>query len=109
MPTALGAGFSKRTRNVVLTDHQAELIEDLVATGRFQNASEVLREGIRLVEQRMAEDRARVDALRSAILVDEPDIDAVKSKVFKGAALRNHLAALPRTARTDATPRQRRR
>jgi antitoxin ParD1/3/4 len=31
------------TRNVVLTDHQAALVEHLVASGRYQNASEVLR------------------------------------------------------------------
>ena len=40
------------TRNVVLTDHQASLVEHLVESGRYQNASEVLREGLRLVEQR---------------------------------------------------------
>ena len=33
------------TRNVVLTDQQAALVERLVATGRYQNASEVLRDG----------------------------------------------------------------
>ena len=30
------------TRNVVLTDHQADLVERLVASGRYQNASEVV-------------------------------------------------------------------
>ncbi len=34
------------TRNVVLTDHQAELLERLVASGHYQNASEVLREAV---------------------------------------------------------------
>ena len=52
------------TRNVVLTEHQADLIEKLVDSGRYQNASEVLREGLRLVESREAEDRARLKALR---------------------------------------------
>jgi antitoxin ParD1/3/4 len=33
------------TRNVVLTEHQETLIEMLVQSGRYQNASEVLREG----------------------------------------------------------------
>jgi antitoxin ParD1/3/4 len=40
------------TRNVVLTDHQSALIEQLVTSGRYQNASEVLREGLRLIDQR---------------------------------------------------------
>jgi len=39
------------TRNVVLTDHQAALIERLVESGRYQNASEVLRAGLRLLER----------------------------------------------------------
>jgi putative addiction module CopG family antidote len=37
------------TRNVVLTDYQADLVERLVSSGRYQSASEVLREGLRLV------------------------------------------------------------
>lgn len=94
------------TRNVVLTDHQADLIERLVSSGRFQNASEVLREGIRLVEQRVAEDQARLEALRSAILVADADVEAGRSRVFKGAALRKHLASLTRAARADAVRRK---
>lgn len=43
------------TRNVVITDQQAELIETLIANGRYQNASEVLRAGLRLVEREEAE------------------------------------------------------
>lgn len=43
------------TRNVVVTDHQSDLIDGLVAAGRYQNASEVLREGLRLVERQEAE------------------------------------------------------
>ncbi|MEM9477062.1 MAG: type II toxin-antitoxin system ParD family antitoxin [Pseudomonadota bacterium] len=40
------------TRNVLLTEHQSALIDRLVADGRYQNASEVLRDGLREVEQR---------------------------------------------------------
>jgi len=40
------------TRNVVLTERQESLIEGLVQSGRYQNASEVIREGLRLVENR---------------------------------------------------------
>ena len=35
------------TRNVVLTDRQAQFIEKLASSGRYQNASEVLREAAR--------------------------------------------------------------
>ena len=42
------------TRNVVLTDAQDELVRALVASGRFQNASEALRAGLRLLEEQEA-------------------------------------------------------
>jgi antitoxin ParD1/3/4 len=54
------------TRNVVLSQHQHELVESLVASGRYQNASEVLREGLRLLERQEAEDAAKIAALRDA-------------------------------------------
>ncbi|WP_420962308.1 type II toxin-antitoxin system ParD family antitoxin [Brucella sp. IR073] len=43
------------TRNVVLTDSQSALVDRLVASGRYQNASEALRAGLRLLEQEEAE------------------------------------------------------
>jgi antitoxin ParD1/3/4 len=43
------------TRNIVLTDHQAALVERLVSSGRYQNASEVLRQGLRLLEREEAD------------------------------------------------------
>lgn len=55
------------TRNVVLTEHKATLVEELVISGRYQNASEVLREGLRLVEQREAKNAYRLEALRAAL------------------------------------------
>lgn len=54
------------TRNVVLTDQQHEFVEALVRTGRYQNASEVLREGLRLIEDREREETVKLQALRAA-------------------------------------------
>lgn len=62
------------TRNVVLTDHHEKVIEELVRSGRYQNASEVLREGIRLIEKREAADKAKLEALRTAIQVADAQI-----------------------------------
>ena len=70
------------TRNVVLTDRQAEMIERLVKSGRYQNASEVLREGLRLLEQRAAEDEAKLVALRHAAQVGVDDIEAGRYRQF---------------------------
>jgi len=54
------------TRNVVLSQHQHELVEALVKSGRYQNASEVMREGLRLLEREEAEDSAKAAVLRRA-------------------------------------------
>lgn len=72
------------TRNVVLTDHQESLIGALVDSGRYQNASEVLREGLRMLEQREAEDAARLDALRRAVDIGRCDIDQGRFDVLSG-------------------------
>jgi antitoxin ParD1/3/4 len=83
------------TRNVVLTDHQARLVEHLVASGRSQNASEVLREGLRLVERRETEDELRLAALREAARVGIADIERGAFRSFDSVgALDRHLAAL---------------
>ena len=83
------------TRNVVLTDHQAHFVEQLVVSGRYQNASEVLREGLRLMERRETEDAARLAALRDAARTGIADMDAGKFQSFAShEALDRHLAAV---------------
>lgn len=83
------------TRNIVLTDHQARFVEQLVTMGRYQNASEVLREGLRLVESREAEEAAKLKALREAIQVGIDDMEAGRFVTFDTPeALDRHLSAL---------------
>jgi antitoxin ParD1/3/4 len=54
------------TRNVNLTEHFDRFIDTGVRSGRFSNASEVVREGLRLLEQREQEDKAKLQWLRAA-------------------------------------------
>lgn len=83
------------TRNVVLTDYQSELVERLVASGRYQNASEVLREGLRLIESRDAEEKVRLKALRQAAAIGIADIEAGRVRSFESpVALKRHLTTL---------------
>ena len=80
------------TRNVVLTNHQSTVVEQLVSSGRYQNASEVLRDGLRLIEQREAEDASRLVALRNAVRVGIADIDQGQFMTFDTSeALGAHL------------------
>ena len=89
------------TRNVVLTEHQQKLIEALVESGRCQNASEVLREGLRLVEQREAREAAKLKAVRETaqagwddlaagryVWVDDPDLYEYQEQLGERAAKR---------------------
>jgi antitoxin ParD1/3/4 len=63
------------TRNVVLTDHQESLIHRLVATGRYRNASEVMRDALRALERREQVDEAALDWLRRRI---EPGLEQAR-------------------------------
>lgn len=56
-----------RNTSVSLGDHFAGFIDEQVASGRYGSASDVLRAGLRLLEDR----EARLDALRSALVEGE--------------------------------------
>ena len=47
--------------------HYEGLVRELVASGRYASASEVLRDGLRLIEEREHLRRAKLEALREAI------------------------------------------
>ncbi|MDA7980182.1 MAG: type II toxin-antitoxin system ParD family antitoxin [Pirellulales bacterium] len=53
------------TRNVNLTGHFDEFIEQLVESGHYKNASEVMRAGLRLLEQQSREESEKLKVLRS--------------------------------------------
>jgi len=50
-----------------LGTHFEDFVQRQVKSGRFASASEVVREGLRLIEEREAEREARLEGLRSAI------------------------------------------
>ena len=63
------------TRNVNLTDELDRFVIKKVKTGRYENASEVVRAGLRTLEREEREYEAKLAALRSAI--DEGDSSGV--------------------------------
>ena len=66
-----------------------------MSTGRYQNVREVLREGLRLIEDREAQDNARLQALREAARIGMADIDAGRFRSFESpVALSRHLTSI---------------
>jgi antitoxin ParD1/3/4 len=67
--------------SVSLGPHFARFIDDRVKQGRYGNASEVIRAGLRLLE----DDETKLEALRAAVLEGE------KTPVAKDYSLENLL------------------
>jgi len=86
------------TRSVVLTDHHQAVIDILVASGRYRNASEVLREGLRLLRQRETQEAARLQALREAARIGFDDLDAGRFLEVQDDELNDFIANLGRRA-----------
>jgi len=63
------------TRNVNLTDELDRFVAKKVKTGRYENASEVVRAGLRTLEREEQQYEAKLAALRAAI--DEGDASGV--------------------------------
>lgn len=63
------------TRNISLTEHFDRFVEDSVESGRYHNASEVIREGLRLLESKEQEQQLKLDRLREATAAGFAAID----------------------------------
>ncbi len=76
------------TRNISLTPEQDFFVENVVRSGDYQNASEAIRDALRVLQQRRREDALKLKALRVQIKagvdalewgdfveVDESDLD----------------------------------
>ena len=83
------------TRNVNLTDELDRFVLKKVKSGRYENASEVVRAGLRTLEREEQQYQAKLDALRTAI--EEGDASGVaKSKVFARVRKTLNLSTMPR-------------
>ena len=87
------------TRNINLTDHLDALIEGGIASGKYKNASEVVREGLRLLELRQAEDALRLERLRDAVRAGEEALERGEFEDVGLDDLGSYLAGLGTTAR----------
>jgi len=77
------------TRNVNLTNQYDEFVEEQVASDHFKNASEVMRAGLRLLEQHFCEEREKLAALRTLAAEGFGDLDQGRGIMLDGV---EHLA-----------------
>jgi antitoxin ParD1/3/4 len=82
------------TRNINLTDYYDRFIEQSVAGGKYQNASEMVREALRLLEQRQSEDAARLDRLRAAAKAGFDSIDRGEYRDVDVRDIAEHVRSL---------------
>ena len=78
------------TRNINLTAEQDAFVEEIVRAGKYQNASEAVRDAVRGLQQRLTADELKLELLRTHIKagldaldrgafteVDDVDLDAM--------------------------------
>jgi antitoxin ParD1/3/4 len=70
------------TRNISLTVEQDAFVKSIVDAGEYQNASEAVRDALRVLQHRRQEDTLKLRALRAQIklgvaALDDGDFDAV--------------------------------
>ena len=96
-------------RNVNLTEHFDRFIDDGVSSGRFSNASEVVREGLRLLEQREEENQARLEWLRNAVKHGFDQIDRGEGIEFESSdELKDYLHLLGKEVSAEIAAERRR-
>ena len=80
-----------RNTSISLGDHFETFVDNRVSTGRFKNASEVIRAGLRLLE----EEESKIIALKSAIK------EGIGSGLAKNFDAKKHLVNLKSAKRKN--------
>ena len=82
------------TRNISLTAEQNAFVEEVVEAGEYQNASEAIRDALRVLQQRRREDSLRLKALRVRIKSGVDALDRGDFTEVEGADLEGYLERL---------------
>jgi putative addiction module CopG family antidote len=92
--------------SVALTPRLEAFVRKQVEGGGYNNVSEVIREGLRLLERRQLEDAARLNALRRAVAVGTAAMDEGDFTVAAPQDVAAVIAGLGDTAVQRATHRR---
>ena len=90
------------TRNISLTAEQDAFIDSVVKAGEYQNASEAVRDALRVLQQKRREDALKLKALRLQIRVGAEDIARGDFTDVDDSGLDAFLDGLGRPARKRA-------
>lgn len=84
-----GGEVMARNTSVTLGDHFDEFVHEKINTGRFQSVSEVVRAGLRKLE----EDETKLQVLRDKLQAgeDSPLVDDFNGKKFMSGLHSKHL------------------
>lgn len=82
------------TRNISLTPEQDAFIEKVVKTGEYQNASETVRDALRVLQQRRQEDTLKLKALRAQIRAGVDALDRGDFIELDEAEVEGHFEGL---------------
>ncbi len=72
------------TRNINLTEHLDLFVERQISSGRYGNASEIVREALRLLAGQEEVREAKLKAIRQAAKLGFAEIDQGEGIVLKG-------------------------
>jgi antitoxin ParD1/3/4 len=86
------------TRNISLTAEQDAFIEKAVKSGEYQNASEAVRDALRVLRQRQREDALKLKALRAQIKAGVEALDRGEYTDVADADLERYFDGLAGTA-----------
>ena len=91
------------TRNINLTERLDHFVERQVSSGRYSNASEIVRDALRLLEEEEKEREAKLKALRRAAKQGFDEIDQGKGIVLKGKkAIKQFITEIETAVRSKA-------
>ena len=94
------------TRNINLTDRLDRFVERQVSSGRYSNASEIVRDALRLLEEQEQDREAKLKALRRAAGQGFDEIDQGQGIVLKGKnAISRFVAELEAEVKTKRAAR----
>jgi antitoxin ParD1/3/4 len=82
------------TRNISLTPEQDAFIDEMLKAGVYRNASEAMRDALRALQQRRAEEALKLERLRRSIDVGLADLERGDYEDVDDAGLEDWLDRL---------------